>query len=215
LRRLATGLWRRLVCFPIPTPVRLWGTYFFGHLPLSNSNGAFLTLRTPPQCAVHVQPRQDVMLLHSLRPEQLATLARQVSAAEEANSQLIFAVAGTARRLSPMGGSASAARLNRLIEAGAFTEAALALVELELPYWKPRRITYDEGEWHCAISRQREVPEWLDQAVEAGHADLSLAIASAYLETVRQIETSGESNRPSVPQTRAGHYEPMCCDNFA
>jgi hypothetical protein len=156
------------------------------------------------------------MLLHSPRSEQLATLARQVSAAEEANSQLIFAiVAGTARRLSPIGGSASAARLNRLIEAGAFTQAALALVELELPHWKPRRITYDEGEWHCAISRQRDLPEWLDQAVEARHPDLSLAIASAYIETVRQIEASGEPNRPSVPQTRAEHYEPMCCDNFA
>jgi hypothetical protein len=114
-----------------------------------------------------------------------------------------------------MGGNADAARLNRSIETGAFTQAALALVELELPQWKPRRITYDEVEWHCAISRQRDLPEWLDQAVEARHADLSLAIASAYIETVRQIEASWEPNRPSVPQTRAAHYAPMCCDNFA
>ena len=45
-----------------------------------------------------------------------------------------------------------------------------------------RRITYDGGEWHCALSRERELPEWLDQAVEARHASLALAILSAYIE---------------------------------
>ena len=38
--------------------------------------------------------------------------------------------------------SATKARLNRLIESGAWTDAALALLELELPQWKLRRIDF-------------------------------------------------------------------------
>jgi len=41
----------------------------------------------------------------------------------------------------------------------------LALIDLELPPWQVRRIAYDEGEWHCALSRQRELPDWLDQSI--------------------------------------------------
>jgi len=33
------------------------------------------------------------------------------------------------------------------------TDAALALIDLELPQWQVRRIAYDAGEWHCALSR--------------------------------------------------------------
>ena len=39
---------------------------------------------------------------------------------------------------------------------GAWTDAALALIDLELPQWQFRRIAYDEGEWSCALSRERE-----------------------------------------------------------
>ena len=79
-----------------------------------------------------------------------------------------------------------------LIEAGALTEAAFAVIHLELPLWQIRRITYDEGEWYWAISRQRELPEWLDEAIETTHASLTLAIVSVYIETLRQIEASRE-----------------------
>jgi hypothetical protein len=151
------------------------------------------------------------MFLHSTRSEQLATLAGQVTLADEATPELFSEiVAKTARRLSAPG----AAQLDQLIEAGGLTEAALALVNLELPLWQIRRITYDEGEWHCAMSRQRELPEWLDQAIETNHASLTLAIVSVYIETLRQIEASREPSRPSVPQTRGGQFEPVCCDNF-
>jgi hypothetical protein len=192
--------------------VHLWRTYFFGQLSPSNSNGCFLTLgaasHPPGPCAI----REEVMFLHSTRSEQLATLAGQVSLAEEATPELLSEiVAKTARRLSAPG----AAQLDQLIEAGALIEAALALVNLELPLWQIRRITYDEGEWHCAMSRQRELPEWLDRAIETSHASLTLAIVSVYIEALRQIEASREPSRPSVPQTRGGQFEPVCCDNFA
>ena len=156
------------------------------------------------------------MFLNSQRSEQLAALAGQVRAADAATSDLLARiVAGTARRLWTPSEAANAVQLHDLIEAGALTQAALSLIELELPLWKLRRIAYDEGEWHCAMSRQRELPEWLDQAVEARHASLTLAILGAYIETVGQIELSRERSRPSVPQTRAEQYEPLYCENFA
>jgi hypothetical protein len=152
------------------------------------------------------------VFLHSTHSEQLTTLAGQVSLADEATPELLSKiVAKTARRLSAPG---VAAQLDQLIDAGALTEAAFALVNLELPLWQIRRITYDEGEWHCAMSRQRELPEWLDQAIETSHASLTLAIVGVYIETLRQIEASREPSRPSVPQTRGDKFEPVCCDNF-
>ena len=63
------------------------------------------------------------------------------------------------RRIPSLGQSERTARLMQLIDAEAWTDAALALTELELPLWHVRRIAYDEGEWHCALSRERELPD--------------------------------------------------------
>jgi hypothetical protein len=119
------------------------------------------------------------------------------------------------RRFPSTGQTTKTARIERLIDAKAWTDVALALIDLELPIWHIRRIAYDDGEWYCALSRERELPDWLDQYIEARHADLTLAILSAFVET--QCSTARES-RPSVPET-ARHvkplYEPICCDNFS
>ena len=82
----------------------------------------------------------------------------------------------------------------------AWTDAALALIDLELPQWQVRRLAYDEGEWHCALSRQRELPDWLDQSIETRHADLALAILSAFVEAQR---ISATVSRTSVPDRAA------------
>jgi hypothetical protein len=165
--------------------------------------------------AVH-DLKEDAMFLHFQHSGQLAKLAEQVSDADEATPELFSEiVVATARRLWTPGEAANAVQLHDLIEAGALTQAALRLMEIELPLWKLRRIAYDEGEWHCAMSRLRELPEWLDQAVEARHASLTLAILGAYIETAGQIEASRELSRPSVPQARAAQYEPLYCENFA
>jgi hypothetical protein len=80
--------------------------------------------------------------------------------------------------------------------------------------WQVRRIAYDEGEWHCALSRERELPDWLDAAVEAHHADLALALLSAFAE----VKALGPGvSRPSVPRVRPAPdslYEPIDCENF-
>ena len=117
--------------------------------------------------------------------------------------------------LSVCGQTEKTARIERLIGSGAWTDAALALIELELPQWQVRRIAYDEGEWHCALSRQRELPEWLDQSIEARHADLPLALLGAFAETIRLSAPSTRTSVPTVPHAVSALDEPVCCDNFA
>jgi hypothetical protein len=117
--------------------------------------------------------------------------------AAEASMPLFGEVIETAcRRFPSIGQSAKSERIEQLIQSGAWTDAALALIDLELPLWQIRRIAYDEGEWHCALSRQRELPDWLDQSIEAHHEDLALAILCAFADASR---ISAPSIRPSVP----------------
>jgi hypothetical protein len=124
-------------------------------------------------------------------------------------------IGATCRRFPSAGQTAKTARIERLIGSQAWTDAALALIDLELPQWQLRRIAYDEGEWHCALSRQRELPEWLDQPVEARHADLALALLSAFVEAQRSAASPNRTSVPTVPQDTKAFYTPVCCDNFA
>jgi hypothetical protein len=120
----------------------------------------------------------------------------------------------TCRRFPSLGQSEKSLRLERLLESGAWTDAALSLIDLELPLWQLRRIAYDEGEWHCALSRQRELPDWLDSAIEARHADLALAMLSAFVEAQRVSTSTSRTSVPAVPQDANPMYEPVLCDNL-
>jgi hypothetical protein len=111
--------------------------------------------------------------------------------------------------------TAKTARIERLIASGAWTDAALALIELELPQWQVRRIVYDGGEWHCALSRQRELPDWLDQSVEAHHRDLALAMLSVLVGARQHTAPSSRTSVPRVPRGTDPVCMPVCCDNFA
>ncbi|WMT73294.1 hypothetical protein [Bradyrhizobium sp. Ash2021] len=119
------------------------------------------------------------------------------------------------RRFPSQGQTAKTAHVERLIQSGGWTDAALALIDLELPQWQVRRIAYDEGEWYCALSRERELPDWLDQSVEARHADLALAILSAFVEVERISAPSIRTSVPAVTRDTNQLYEPVCSDNFA
>jgi hypothetical protein len=133
--------------------------------------------------------------------------------AHAVTSELIAEVIGC-RRFPSAGQTGKTEQIERLIEAGAWTDAALALIDLELPPWQVRRIAYDDGEWYCALSRERELPDWLDRSVEAHHADLALAILSAFVEAQRIASPSSKTSVPTVPREANPLYEPVCCDNF-
>ena len=121
----------------------------------------------------------------------------------------------TCRRFPSLGQNAKSARIERLIQSGAWTDAALSLIDLELPQWQVRRLAYDDGEWYCALSRQRELPDWLDQSIETRHADLALAILSAFVEAQRVSAPSSRTSVPSAPRRADALYEPICSNNFA
>ncbi len=135
--------------------------------------------------------------------------------AHAVTSELISEAIGEACRRFPSAGQAEKTeRIERLIQTGAWTDAALALIDLELPLWQVRRIAYDEGEWYCALSRERELPDWLDRSVEARHADLALAILSAFVDVQRIASPQSSTSVPTVPRGANPLYEPVCCDNF-
>ena len=124
-------------------------------------------------------------------------------------------ISETCRRFPSVGQTEKTARIERLIGSGAWTDAALALIDLELPQWQVRRIAYDEGEWYCALSRERELPDWLDRSIEAHHANLPLAILSAFVDAQRISMPKSMASVPIVPRDANPLYEPVCCDNFA
>ena len=136
--------------------------------------------------------------------------------ADAVTRELISEVVGaTCRRFPSIGQSEKTARIEQLIGSEAWTDLALALIDLELPQWQVRRIAYDEGEWYCALSRQRELPEWLDQSIEAHHADLPLAILSAWVEAQRIAAPSSRTSVPVVPREASALYGALLTDNFA
>jgi hypothetical protein len=142
-----------------------------------------------------------------------ADLGDRLRDASVASAALLREVIGkSCHRFAPEVPTARTARIERLIAMNAWTEAALALVELELPQWRVRRIVYDGGEWYCALSREREMPDWLDGSVEARHRDLALAILGALIEARDLAEAPNEPRLRSEIDLLA---EPLCCDNFA
>jgi hypothetical protein len=124
-------------------------------------------------------------------------------------------IAHSCTRLPLLNKSGHAAGLERLIEAGAWNDAALALIELELPFWHLRRLVYEDGEWVCTLSRQPNMPEALDDTADGSHAQLPLAILSAFLAARRMIHVADGARPSAVPQVRLATDNAVCCDNFS
>lgn len=51
----------------------------------------------------------------------------------------------------------------------AWLDAALTLVELELPGWGLRRLYRDAGTWFCSLSHQPNVSAELDDTADGSH----------------------------------------------
>lgn len=106
-------------------------------------------------------------------------------------------------------------RLGRLVAAGAWTEAALALVTVALPGWTVRRLVCDGGEWICSLSRQPNLPEGLDDAVDASHETLSLAILLCGVTARHRILAMQRRAARHVPLVGRTAPEGVCCENFS
>jgi hypothetical protein len=148
--------------------------------------------------------------------DRLDRLIEQLRLAPALTADLISnVIADACTRLPVLNKAGMATRINQLIEAGAWSDAALALIELELPVWKLRRLVYEDGEWFCSLSKQPNLPVALDDTADARHEVLPLAILSAFLEARRTTSAARETSSPTVPQVRPTSGIVICCDNFA
>lgn len=146
----------------------------------------------------------------------LGGVSEHLRKAGEVDADLVAEViAAACRRYPSLSQSEKTARVEQFIRSGAWTDAALALIDLELPFWQVRRLAYDDGEWYCALSRERELPDWLDQAIEARHTDLALAILSAFVEARRASKPENRTSVPAVKSIAPDFYESMPSDNFS
>jgi hypothetical protein len=140
-----------------------------------------------------------------------ATLRRASRPVDRLFYNVMADICSRIRNLSAAG---KAAGLQHLIEAGAWTDAALSIVELELPNWRVRRLFHEDGEWFCSLSQEPNLPIELDDTADASHGALPLAILLAFVQA-RRLAAAAQSRR-----TERRHFEPamvgaVCCENFA
>ena len=159
------------------------------------------------------------MLFDPKQEQYLGRLEAQLRRAQALTQELISDVLAEACIRFATRGSTAKFRIDRLIESGAWTDAALALVELELPHWKLRRMLYEDGEWHCYLSKQPQLPIGFDEVAEGSHEILALAILIALLQARRDAAVStpavSTTGVTAVPQVGAVAGYAMCCDNFS
>jgi hypothetical protein len=145
----------------------------------------------------------------------LDRLDDELLAAPEAARAVFAKIIGSAcSRIPVLGKSGNTARMERLIESGAWTDAAMALVESELPGWKLRRLIYENGEWFCSLSHQPNMPADLDDSADAAHQVLALAILRAFVDARRRSKVATDA-APRVPPFQPAAGGVVCCDNFA
>jgi hypothetical protein len=122
---------------------------------------------------------------------------------------------GACVRIPALARAESLTRVIRLAEMGGWTEATLALIQLELPRWTVRRLVYENGEWLCSLSQQPNLPTALDDCAEGSHEFLPLAILCAFIEACRRPYGVQESVSavPQVAQPSVDHI--MCCENYS
>jgi hypothetical protein len=148
----------------------------------------------------------------------LDRLDEEVRQAPKPALHLFAKIIGSACRHVPIiNRSKKAGRIERLIDAEAWTDCALALIELDLPGWHMRRLVYEGGEWMCSLSRRLSLPLEFDETIDASHEIPALAILRAFVEARRR---GGAVIRPrvmnsSVTAFQAAPGEMLNCDNFS
>ena len=144
-------------------------------------------------------------------------LAEKVRLADNVSTELIGEIiSGACPRLALMGPNRKlVTRITDFIKSCAWFDVSLALIEAQLPKWTLRRLSYDNGEWYCSLSKQANLPIEIDDTADAHHEAAALAILSSFLEAQRGADQRhhGYSTVPHVSSSDADYL--VCCDNFA
>ena len=122
-------------------------------------------------------------------------------------------VAQACTRLPTMKKAGKSPGIDRLVEAEAWFDVALALLTVELPSWQIRRLVCDDGEWFCSLTQAPNLPLALDNTADGHHQSLPLAILDAFIEARKR--TQPPTAVPVVSKARDGSACTVSCDNFA
>ena len=144
------------------------------------------------------------------RSHEAKALEQRLRCAAALTPDLLSDVLNACTRLTTLN-TAAKAKVDHLVDCGAWTDAALRLLKLELPQWDVRRLIRDDNEWLCSLSRQSGTPLELDDLVEASHEALPVAILLALL---RARTAASGANAVAVPSVRRVSGHALCCDNF-
>jgi hypothetical protein len=156
------------------------------------------------------------MLFDPKHEVSLERLEREARLAPTPTHDLLSKITRSAcPRLQLLRSTGKPIQADRSIGAGAWTDAAIALIGVELPGWQLRRLVYQDGEWLCSLSRQPNLPIELDDTADASHEVLALAILCAFVEALRRIARERKALTATLPQVTPGEEQPVCCDNFA
>jgi hypothetical protein len=156
------------------------------------------------------------MLFNPTHADRLDRLATDIRLAPTGTPELFQRVVAEACiRLPVLARAGKTAQIDQFINAGAWNDAALALLGLELPAWKLRRLVYEDSEWLCSLSKQPNLPVGLDDTADFSHEIPALAILGAFLEARSRTEAANRTSGPIVPQSLTALRQPNCCDNFA
>ena len=143
-------------------------------------------------------------------------LAAELRSAQALTPDLLAKIiAGACPRLMLLSKAGKTARLAAFVNASAWTDAALTIVELELPAWRLRRLARDDGEWHCSLSKAPYLPMELDDTADGRHEISALAILDAFLEARRRTGDAREARTQTAPHAKSAHGHAICCDNFS
>jgi hypothetical protein len=121
---------------------------------------------------------------------------------------------GACTRLSALRQMGKTITLDRILESGAWTDAAITLIGFELPSWSVRRLVCEDGEWLCSLSRQPNLPIFLDELAEGSHAVLALAVLRAFV-AARCRSAATQQVAAPVPLALPRPAYVFCCDNLA
>lgn len=160
--------------------------------------------------------RDDIHVIDPNWEHGLALLQEHIRRAPTITFEIVSSVIARGCLRFHVQNPAAKARAARLIESSAFADAALTLLELEMPQWTIRRLVYDEGRWLLTLETGR-------RSLRAGQHGRSRPPGSV----IRNIERACgrapvqclilECGRPlnSVPQVQLVHGQSVCCDNFS
>ena len=151
-------------------------------------------------------------MLQSIRSERDVAAAYEASAAINVAAEAMKAISKDCAAFPPVGVDAKTRNIVSLVAAGAWIEAALALVDIEAPEWSLRRLEIDDGEWFCSLSRHPALPTEFDNAAEGRHRLLPMAILAALADARQRSDAGGA--RPAVISPRMiATGTAVLCDN--